>query len=66
MRVKKGGCKFKREERRVGVMVILKKLFKGTIFFFWALRAACEISETKNNHFWEKSKVPPQIYPSGG
>ena len=24
----------------------IRKLFKGAIFFFWLLRAACKISET--------------------
>ena len=36
MRVKNGGCKFK-----VGVKGEIRKLFKGAIFFFWKLGAAC-------------------------
>ena len=35
LRMKNGGCKFKREERRVGVKGDIRKLFKGTNFFFW-------------------------------
>ena len=35
LRVNNGGCTFKREERRVGVKGDIRKLFKGTNFFFW-------------------------------
>ena len=34
LRVKNGGCKFKREERRVEEKSDIRKLVKGTIFFF--------------------------------